>query len=126
MRASDIAVDVGRAVQRDQVVGLRRQVGEACARIVAFRVLGNEAGADGEVLPHAQRAERDVALDDLAGARIDDAAAVRPSAGRAMDPVDHVVADVHRVGVGGQHLDLERVAEAGRLERLVPPRRALR
>ena len=40
-----------------------------------------------------------------------------------MDPVDHVVADVHRVGAHGQQLDLEGVAIAGGLERLVPPAR---
>ena len=42
-----------------------------------------------------------------------------------MHPVDHVVAHVHRVGVVWQQLDAERVAEAGRLERLGPPHRAL-
>jgi hypothetical protein len=42
-----------------------------------------------------------------------------------MHPVDDVVADVHRVRVRRQHLHLERIAEAGRLERLVPPGRAL-
>ena len=39
-----------------------------------------------------------------------------------MHPLNHVVADVHGVGVFGQQLHLERVAVAGRLEGLVPPR----
>ena len=42
-----------------------------------------------------------------------------------MHPVDHAVADVHRVGAVGQHVHLEPVAEARRVERLRPPARAL-
>ena len=41
-----------------------------------------------------------------------------------MHPVDHVVADVERIGVGRQHLDDESVRESRGLEGLVPPRRA--
>ena len=41
-----------------------------------------------------------------------------------MDPVDHVVADVHGVGAVGEDVDFEGIAEAGGLERLVPPARA--
>ena len=48
----------------------------------------------------------------------------RPATRRAVHPVDHVVADVHRVRIGRQHFDLKGVAEAGRLECLVPPRGA--
>ena len=39
-----------------------------------------------------------------------------------MHPVDHVVANVHRVGVRRQHLDLKRVAKTSGLKRLIPPR----
>ena len=78
---------------------------------------------DQPVLAHAQRAEADVALDHLAGARVDHAAAVGPAAGRAVDPLDDVVADVERVGALGQQLDAEGVAKARRLERRAPTSR---
>ncbi len=80
---------------------------------------------DHVVLAVAQRPQRHRRLDDFAGARVGHAAAGAPAAGRAVHPVDHVVADVHRIGVGRQHLDLEGVAEAGGFERLVPPHGAL-
>ena len=92
--------------------------------LVAGDVRRGQPFEDQVVLPIAQRAERDGALDDLAGARIGDRSAGAPAARRAVDPVDHVVADVHRIGAVGQHRDLEAVAEAGRFERLVPPARA--
>ena len=79
---------------------------------------------DQVVLAIAQRAEGHGALQDLAGARIRHRSAGAPAARRAMDPVDHVVADVHRVGAVGEHRDLEAVAEAGRFECLAPPARA--
>ena len=41
-----------------------------------------------------------------------------------MHPTDHVVAQVHRVGIIRQHLNVKCVPEACRFERLVPPRRA--
>ena len=80
---------------------------------------------DEVILPRAQRAECHVALDDLAGARIDDGRAIRPAARGAMHPLNVVVAHVERIGVGGQHLHLKRIAEARGLEGLVPPACAL-
>jgi len=68
-----------------------------------------------------------VPLDDLARARIGDAP--RPelqSARGSMHPVDHVVADVHRVGAVGQHIDLESVSKSRGFECLVPPVSRLR
>ena len=65
--------------------------------------------------------EGDVALQDLARARIDQRVAVGPAARGAMHPVHDVVADVHRVGVLGQDADLVGVAEARPLEGLLPP-----
>ena len=62
-----------------------------------------------------------MALDDFAGTRIDDACAVRPAASGAVDPLDHVVAEVHGVGVFGQEFDAEGVFVAGGFEGLVPP-----
>src|SRR5215470_10514679 len=38
-----------------------------------------------------------------------------------MHPVDHVVADIHRIGAFGQRVHLKGVAESGSFERLVPP-----
>ena len=74
--------------------------------------------------PNGQvRALASLKLQNL-GARVGHAAARAPAARRAVHPVDHVVADVHRVGVARQHLDDEGVAEAGGFERLVPPHRA--
>ncbi len=73
------------------------------------------------VLAHPQRTERHVALDHLPGARVDDAAAIGPAAGRAVDPLDHVVAGVETVGPFREQLDAKRVDEAGGLECLGPP-----
>ncbi len=43
-----------------------------------------------------------------------------------MHPLDDVVANIHRIGARGQHLDLERSGRpAGGLERLIPPCRAV-
>jgi hypothetical protein len=80
---------------------------------------------DQPVLPHAKRAERDVALDHLAGARVDDPAAVGPAARRPVRPLDHVVAHVERVRARRQHLHMEPGHESGQLERPGPPRSAL-
>ena len=42
-----------------------------------------------------------------------------------MHPVDHVVADVHRIGIRRQHPDLKRVTKTGCFESLIPPRSSL-
>ncbi len=85
----------------------------------------DEAGSDGHVLANAQRAQRDVALDDLARARIGHRLPVGPSARGAMHPVHDVVAHVHGIRVLGQHAHLVGVVEAGALEGLLPPGGAL-
>ena len=85
-----------------------------------------QALGDEEILPHAQRPQRDAALDDLAGARIDHRCPVGPAARRAVDPLDDVVAHVHGVSVRGEQFDLEGVLVACRRKRLVPPRRAFK
>ncbi len=88
----------------------------------AVEVRREESFVDEVVLAAAERAEGDVALDDFSGAGIDDGSAVAPAAGVAMDPLDHVVADVHGVGVGGEDVNLEgSFSPAGGLEGLVPP-----
>ena len=74
-----------------------------------------------KVLARAQRSQRHLAFDDLARPRIDHAFAVGPSPGVAMHPLDHVVANVHRVRALRQHLDPECIAIACSLEGLVPP-----
>ena len=111
---------------------VRRELADALQRreVGRFRLLlAGDVGRrqpfeDQVVLAIAQRAERDGALEDLAGTRIRDRPAGAPAARRAVDPVDHVVADVHRVGAFRQHRNLEAVAETGGFERLVPPARA--
>ncbi len=102
-----------------------RPFGQLGRRLVAGLVGREQPLGDQVVLPHAQRAERDDALDDLAGARIRDRGAVAPAARRAVHPVDDVVADVERVRVLGEQLDAERVPVPRGLERLVPPARAV-
>ena len=77
---------------------------------------------DEVILAAAEGAESDIALHDLAGAWVGDGGAVAPAAGVAMYPLDHVIADVHGVGVGGEDVDLEGAfGPAGGLESLVPP-----
>ena len=111
-------------VRRELADALQRGLVEDRRTFIALGVGRQQAFEDHVVLAIAQRPERDRGLDDLAGARIGDRAARTPAARRAVHPVDHVVADVHRIGAVGQHVDLERVAEARGFERLVPPRRA--
>ncbi len=41
-----------------------------------------------------------------------------------MDPVDHVVANIHWIGIRRQDPHLESILESGRFERCAPPRRA--
>ena len=77
------------------------------------------------VLPHAQRTQRHVPLDDFSRARIDYSRAIRPSARRAMHPLDHVVAQVHHVRAFRQQLHAKRIFVARGLKRLVPPARPL-
>ena len=63
-----------------------------------------------------------LAFDDFAGAGIDYCGAVAPAASVAVDPLDHVVADVHGVGAGGENVDAEGAfGPAGGLEGLIPP-----
>lgn len=50
--------------------------------------------------------------------------AVRPASRVAVDPLYDVVSNVHRVDAVGEDLHDERVLEARRLERLVPPARS--
>jgi hypothetical protein len=97
---------------------LRRHLGPR--RVRRQQPLGDQV-----VLPHAQASQRDVPLDDLARARVRHAGPVAPAARGAVHPLDHVVARVHGVDGVRHHLHAERVAVAGRLERLVPPARAL-
>ena len=70
-----------------------------CRRhLVAPHIRRQQPFGDQEILPDAERPEGDDALDDLAGARVGDRAATAPAAGRAVHPVDHVVAHVEVVG----------------------------
>ncbi len=112
-------------VGRQLANSLERGVVEHGRPLCADGVRRQQPFEDHVVLTIAQRPERDRGLDDFAGARIGDGAAGTPAARRTVDPVDHVVADVHRVGVGRQHVHLEGVTEPGGLECLIPPAGAL-
>ena len=100
-----------------------REHGIACRREWLAVDVGAEEGlVDEIVLAAAEGAEGDVALDDFAGAGIHYSGAVAPATGVTVDPLDHVVADVHGVGAGGQDVSLEGAfGPACGLEGLVPP-----
>ena len=102
--------------------------GAQCAAVQRSRVVGE--GADHSfphqvVLPESQAPEIHVPFDDLTRARVRDRSAVGPAARRSMGPVDHAVADVHRVRAFRKHFHAKGVDETGRLESLVPPPRAV-
>ena len=99
--------------------------GDSGRRRIGRGDCAGEPATDEHVLPDAQGAEQDIALQDFARARVDDGPSVGPAARRAVHPVDHVVPNVHRIHVGGQHFHLEGVHEPSGLERLVPPRGTL-
>ena len=80
-----------------------------------------QALRDQVVLADAERAQRHVALQDLARPRVDHRCAVAPAARRPVDPLDHVDAHVQRVEGVGQDLDAVGVSPTGRLEGLGPP-----
>ena len=82
---------------------------------------GQETLGDEVVLPHSQGTECHVPLDDLTGARVRDNVAHRPPARRPMNPLDHIIAYVHRIGICRQHLHPESIDEAGRFKGLGPP-----
>ena len=73
------------------------------------------------ILAHPQGTERYMPLDNLAGARIHHRIAVGPAAGGAVHPLNHIIANVHRIGIFRKQLHLKRIFIAGRLEGLVPP-----
>ncbi len=88
---------------RGQLAQARQdEVGQHPRMLVADDIRRGQPLADEVILLRAQRAEEDLTFDDLAGARIDNALAPAPAACRAVDPVDDVVTDVHRVGALGQ------------------------
>ncbi len=88
-------------------------------------VVRDEALRNKEILAYAEAAETNMALDDLPRPRVRHCAAVAPASGAPVDPVDHVVPDVHGVGVQREELHPEGAPVAGRLEGQVPPRRTL-
>ena len=92
---------------------------------LAVRIRRKQRLGNHVVLPCAQAAQRHLSLDDLARPRIGHRLAVTPPARRTVYPLDHVVADVHRVRALRQHLHLPRILESRRLKRRRPPPRAL-
>src|SRR6516165_11944621 len=60
-------------------------------------------------------------FDDFPGTRIDNTCTIGPATGRAMHPLNDVVAQIHRIGTLGQELNPKSVPVAGRFEGLIPP-----
>ena len=88
---------------------------------LAFLIVGYQTLRDQVILPYAEGTEGNLSLDDLASAGIDHSASVGPAARGAVNPLDDVVTNVHRIGVGREHDEPERVAESCGFERLIPP-----
>jgi hypothetical protein len=61
-------------------------------------ILNDDAGNQ-EILADPVGTEVNASSDDLPGARIEERVAGGPAASRAVDPEDHVVANVHGIGV---------------------------
>ena len=78
-----------------------------------------EALEEQPVLPHAEGAEADVALEDLPRPRVRHRVPVGPSARRAVDPLDHVVTRVEGIETFGRDLDAEEAGVARRGEGLL-------
>lgn len=79
---------------------------------------------DEEVLPVPVRAKGDDAFYDFPGPWIYIGKPIGKcplGRSRPVHPVDHVVADIHRIGAFRQFPDLKGVFETGRLKGLVPP-----
>ena len=91
---------------------------------LSFFIRREQSLRDQKILPHAQRPERHLPLDNFPRPRIDDAFAIRPAARRAMHPLNHVVAQIHRVRALRHHLDAKRIPVSCCLKRLLPPVRA--
>src|SRR5665213_2045119 len=118
--AKRVSYFVGRKLTYAGKSGLVENVG-----LLGTRLVGRQQAFEDEViLTVAERAERHGCLDDFARARVRHGRAGRPAARGPVNPVDHVVADIHGVRSLGQHLHDEGVAEARRRERLLPPSRA--
>src|SRR4051794_25781255 len=83
-------------------------------------VWSKQAFCNKEVLTYAKRTQVDMSLHDFTGTWIRDRSAVRPSAGRAMHPVDQIVAYVHRVGAFRENLHPKCILIAGGFKGLVP------
>jgi len=72
------------------------------------------------VLAGAQTAQGDLAFDDFASAG-SVTASHSSSAGDAIDPLDHVVANIHRIGAFGEDFDAKCILESRGFEGLHPP-----
>ncbi len=84
--------------------------------------VGSEEGlGDKVVLTGAETAEGDLAFDDFSGAGVGDGLSVAPAASGAVDPLDHVVADIHGIGAFGEDFHAEGVLESGGLKGCGPP-----
>src|SRR5882762_3411709 len=91
----------------------------------AVRVWRQQSLRNQIILPHPQRSQRYVPFDDFSRARIGHRRPIRPSPRRPMNPLDHVVAQIHRVRTLRHQLHAKRMLESRRFERLRPPPRPL-
>ena len=106
---------------------LQHRVLRGIADRLAILIRSQQRLSDEIILLPAQRPEGDVPFDNLPGTSWSaTGSSVAPPAGVAVDPLDHVVADIHGVGVGGQDIDAEGPLRPSRsLERLIPPARTI-
>ncbi len=73
------------------------------------------------IVTDALRAQDDMALDELAAARINDAAAIGPATRLSMHPLHDVVADVQRVRISGQNFHPVSIGKTGSGKGFLPP-----
>src|SRR5579883_37264 len=99
----------------------KRGLQHARVRLLSVLVGSEQPFEDHVVLPHAERTQRNLSLNDLAGPRINNSSTIRPAASRTMDPVDHVVANIHWISAWRKHFNLKGVSISRGFKGLVPP-----
>src|SRR5258708_1857449 len=79
---------------------------DAWVAVAALALGRKKRVGDQIVLTVAQRTKRIFGFDDLTRSRPHHASAVREAANGPMNPLDHVVTDIHGGCAGGKHFDL--------------------
>ena len=125
MGAGDVVVGqadgVAHLVSRELPDPGQRHLRHLGGVLVSHLVGRGETLAQEVVLPDPEGAQSHVPLQDLTGSRVRYRVPIAPPSRGAVDPLDHVVAQVHGVRVFREDLDPEAVYEARRLVGLVPP-----